>query len=305
LEPSQKGAAEGKNGTGNSTVSILIRQSVSSDVAEPSVPGVSWAAVLAGAVASMALTLVLLSFGAGMGFSVVSPWGNSGVSATTFKIGTGLYFVVMAMISSAVGGYLAGRLRMKWVGVHTKEVQFRDTAHGFLAWAAASVLGAVLLASPASSLIGGSLSGATQAAANSAQSSPMDGYVDSLLRSDNPSAQGQQNPADSRAELVRLFTTSFHSGNDLGSPDRTYVAKVVSARTGLSQSDAEKRVNDVIDRAKADLDAARKTAMQLAIWLTLSLFIGAFSATLAATEGGGLRDGTWGRKTYGTPAINR
>jgi hypothetical protein len=253
----------------------------------------------------MALTLVLLSFGAGMGFSVVSPWGNSGVSATTFKIGTGLYFVVMAMISSAVGGYLAGRLRMKWVGVHTKEVQFRDTAHGFLAWAVASVLGAVLLASPASSLIGGSLPGATQAAANSAQSSPMDGYVDSLLRSDNPSAQGQQNPADSRAELVRLFTTSFHSGNDLGSPDRTYVAKVVSARTGLSQSDAEKRVNDVIDRAKADLDAARKAAMQMAIWLTLSLFIGAFSATLAATEGGGLRDGTWGRKTYGTPAISR
>lgn len=282
-----------------------VRQSVIPDVVEPAVPGVSWAAVLAGAVASMALTLVLLSFGAGMGFSVVSPWGNSGVSATTFKIGTGLYFVVMAMISSAVGGYLAGRLRMKWVGVHTKEVQFRDTAHGFLAWAVASVLGAVLLASPASSLIGGSLSGATQAAANSAQSSPMDGYVDSLLRSDNPSAQGQQNPADSRAELVRLFTTSFHSGNDLGSPDRTYVAKVVSARTGLSQSDAEKRVNDVIDRAKADLDAARKAAMQMAIWLTLSLFIGAFSATLAATEGGGLRDGTWGRKTYGTPAISR
>lgn len=282
-----------------------VRQSVSPDVVEPAVPGVSWAAVLAGAVASMALTLVLLSFGAGMGFSVVSPWGNSGVSATTFRIGTGLYFVAMAMISSAVGGYLAGRLRMKWVGVHTKEVQFRDTAHGFLAWAAASVLGAVLLASPASSLIGGSLSGATQPAANSAQSSPMDGYVDSLLRSDNPSAQGQQNPADSRAELVRLFTTSFHSGNDLSSPDRTYVAKVVSARTGLSQSDAEKRVNDVIDRAKADLDAARKTAMQMAIWLTLSLFIGAFSATLAATEGGGLRDGTWGRKTYGTPAISR
>src|ERR1700744_5463143 len=142
------------------------------DVVEPSVPGVSWAAVLAGAVTSIALTLVLLSFGAGMGFAVVSPWGNSGVSATTFKIGTGLYFIVMAMMSSAVGGYLAGRLRSKWIGVHTTEVQFRDTAHGFLAGAVASVLGAVLLASPASSLIGNALGGATQAAASATNSGP-------------------------------------------------------------------------------------------------------------------------------------
>ena len=142
-----------------------LRQNTQEDLVEPSVPGVSWAAVLAGAAASLALTLVLLSFGAGMGFSVVSPWGNSGVSATTFKIGTGLYFIVMAMISSAIGGYLAGRLRTKWIGVQTTEVHFRDTAHGFLAWATASVLGAVLLASPASSLVGGTLAGATQGVA--------------------------------------------------------------------------------------------------------------------------------------------
>jgi hypothetical protein len=281
-----------------------FQRTAQTDLVEPSIPGVSWAAVLAGAVASLALTLVLLSFGAGMGFSVISPWGNSGVSATTFKIGTGLYFIVMAMISSAIGGYLAGRLRTKWVGVQTTEVHFRDTAHGLLAWAAASVLGAVLLASPASSLVGGTLAGATQAAANAAQS-PMNRYVDTLLRSDNPSAQGQQNPADTRGEIVRLFTASFHNGNDLNPSDRSYVAKVVSARTGLSQADAEKRVNDVVTQVKADLDAARKAAMQIAIWLTLSLFIGAFSASLAATEGGGLRDGTWGKKAYGHPVINR
>jgi hypothetical protein len=100
----------------------VLPQAAQAELVEPSVPGVSWAAVLAGAVASLALTLVLLSFGAGMGFAVVSPWGTSGVSATTFKFGTGLYFIVMAMISSAIGGYLAGRLRTKWVGVQTTEV---------------------------------------------------------------------------------------------------------------------------------------------------------------------------------------
>jgi hypothetical protein len=110
----------------------------------------------------------LLSFGIGLGLSVVSLWGRPGVSATTFKIGTGLYLVVIAMLASSIGGYIAGRLRSRWVGVHTDEVYFRDTAHGFLAWAFASVLGAVLLAYPASNLIGGAASGAAQAIASAA-----------------------------------------------------------------------------------------------------------------------------------------
>jgi hypothetical protein len=270
--------------------------------AEPSTPGVSWAAVMAGAVASLSLTLLLLAFGAGMGFSVVSPWSNSGVSATTFKVEAGLYFIVMAMISSSVGGYLAGRLQTKWIGIEAPEVHFRDTAHGFLAWAAASVLGAALLAAPATSLIGGTLAGATQGAAT--RSSPMNGYVDSLLRADNPSSQPQPNPSETRDEMTRLFASSFRDGSDLEPADRAYAAKVVSARTGLSQADAEKRVNDVVSQAKTYLEAARKAAMQTAIWLTLSLFIGAFSAALAAWEGAGLRDGTW-KKALGNPRINR
>ena len=126
----------------------------------------------------------------------------------------------------------------------------------------------------------------------------MDGYVDTLLRSDNPSAQGSTNPADSRGEMVRLFTTRFRNGGDLNPGDRAYVVKVVSARTGLSEADADKRVAEVTAQVKSDLDRARKAAAQLALWLTASLFIGAFSASLAATEGGGLRDGTWGNKRY-------
>jgi hypothetical protein len=71
-----------------------------------------------------------------------------------------------------------------------------------------------------------------------------------------------------------------------------------SARTGLSEADADKRVTEVTAQVKSDLDKARKAAAQLALWLTASLFIGAFAASLAATEGGGLRDGTWGNKRY-------
>ena len=95
--------------------------------------GVSWPAIVAGAVAACAVTLLLLAFGTGLGLSMVSPWSGAGVSATTFKITTGLYLIVIAMIASSIGGYLAGRLRSSWSGVHNDEVYFRDTAHGFVA----------------------------------------------------------------------------------------------------------------------------------------------------------------------------
>src|SRR5579864_5459526 len=162
------------------------RQTVQGELVEPSVPGVSWAAVLAGAVASLALTLVLLAFGAGMGFSVVSPWGNSGVSASTFQIETGLYLIVVAMLASTIGGYIAGRLRTKWAGVHTHEVFFRDTAHGFLAWGLATVLGAAVLTAVASDIAGRTSWGLAPAAAGSG--GPVDYYVDALLRSNPPAS---------------------------------------------------------------------------------------------------------------------
>jgi len=138
---------------------------------------------------------------------VVSPWFNSGVSATTFEIGTGLYFIVMAMISSAIGGYLAGRLRNRWIGVQSTEVLFRDTAHGFLAWALASVVGAILLASPATSLIGGATSGAVQASASQAGrwmaiSIPCCGEQPYCRQRANA------NGGELRRELVRLFTAT-------------------------------------------------------------------------------------------------
>jgi hypothetical protein len=287
-------------------MSIMIDTVVvhpASDAGEPSVSGVSWGAVTAGAVASCALTLVLLAFGVGLGLSVVSPWTGAGVTTTTFKIGTGLYLIVIAMLSSSIGGYIAGRLRSRWVGVHTDEVYFRDTAHGFVAWALASVIGAILLATPATSLLGSGISAAGQGAASAtSRSGPMDSYVDTLLRPASPSAQAPAN--DSRGELLRLFMSSFQTGGEMKPNDRDYLSKVVATRTGLGQAEADKRINDVVTQLKADTDAARKATAQLAFWLTASLLLGAFCASLAATEGGGLRDGTWGSYARLRPAMH-
>jgi hypothetical protein len=269
---------------------------------------VSWGAIAAGAVCAAALALLLISFGAGLGLSAVSPWSDSGVSASTFKTGTGIYLVIVAVMSSAVGGYLAARLRTKWVGAHPHEVFFRDTAHGFIAWAFATLLSASALSSVTGYLANGAAAGIGSAASQATRSvSPADIYVDKLFRPDTPapapasstaadssnSATPNSNPAQSRAEILRLWTASFQSNQDLSATDKTYVTQVVAARTGMSQADAEKRVNDVIVEAKIAADDARKGSAKLSFWLTAAMLFGAFAASLAAVEGGSLRDGTW------------
>jgi hypothetical protein len=249
-------------------------------------------------VAAAALSLALLAFGAGLGLSSISPWADSGVSASTFKNGAGAYLVIVAVISSAVGGYLAARLRTRWVGLHTNEVFFRDTAHGFIAWAFATLLSAGVLGAATTHIVAGAASGVGAAAGQTVQNvDPSQVYVDRLFRSDatatpGGATAGADNDA-ARAEVTRLWTSSFGQNGELAAADRTYVARLIAARTGMSQADAEKRVADVITEAKAAADSARRGAAKLAFWMTASLLFGAFAASLAAVEGGQLRDGKW------------
>ena len=270
----------------------MVFESVEISTPAEESPAVSWPAIAAGAIAAAAMTLVLLAFGAGMGFSAVSPWGNSGISTSTFQISTALYLMVVALLASALGGYVAGRLRTRWVGVHTHEVFFRDTAHGFLAWAFATVIGAGFLATAASNVAGGASPGFSPAAnvsATAGSGSPSDYYVDALLRPNPAASPNTTDLGAARREIAGILTKGIGDG-DVAGPDRTYVAQVVAARTGLSQADADKRVSNVIDQAKTDLDNARKAAAKLSLWLTAALLFGAFAASLAATRGGNVRD---------------
>jgi hypothetical protein len=261
-----------------------------SSTPEAAVSAVSWGAILAGGMAAAALTLILLAFGSGVGFSSISPWSTTATS-TTFHVATGLYFIVTAMIASGVGGYLAGRLRTRWTGVHTREVFFRDTAHGFLAWGFATLLSAGLLSAAAGALVGGATSALTHVAGQSP--GLLDGYVDSLVRADPALNTAPTDSTAARAEAGRIFAAAFQNGGDFQGLDRAYLAQLVAVRTGITQTQAEERVSATIERAKTAVDKARKAAAQLSLWLTASLLVGAFAASLAAIEGGGLRDGTW------------
>jgi hypothetical protein len=274
---------------------------------EASTSGVAWPAIIGGAFAAAALSLILLALGSGLGLASVSPWPNSGASATTFTVMTAVWLIVVQWLASGLGGYLTGRLRTKWVGLHTHEVFFRDTANGFLTWAVASVIGAAFLASAASSVVSGSASavvggtsgaaaGATQAAARSGgtPADPTAYFVDNLYRTDHPSANASD--GDVRAQSTRVLLNGVRNG-EIPAPDKAYLAQLVSGRTGLSQTDAEKRVDEVIAQGKAAevkarqaADAARKAGAYLSIFTALSMLVGAFIACAAAALGGQQRD---------------
>jgi hypothetical protein len=277
--------------------------------------GVCWPAIIAGAVVASALSLALLMLGAGLGLVSVSPWSNNNVSVTTFGILAAAWFIAVQLFTSGVGGYLAGRLRTRWASVHNDEVYFRDTAHGLIVWAVGAVITAFLLTSAASSVASGVASAgasAVQAAgsvaagpasqlagrATSSATDPSRYFTDMLFRTDHPAASGDT--AAAQTEVGRILATDALSG-DMPAADKTYVAQVVAARTGLSQADAEKRVSDVVgqakaardkavDAAKTAADAARKTGVYVALWAFISLLVGAFSASYMATLGGRIRD---------------
>ena len=300
---------------------------------------VAWGAILAGAAAAAALSLILLILGTGLGLSAMSPWAQAGATAATLGVSTIVWITLTQLLASGMGGYLAGRLRTKWVSVHTDEVFFRDTAHGFLAWAVASLTTAALLTSTIGSIVnngvqaGASVLGGAATAAMSAGaagaaaagseatrsdtgSGPMNYFVDSLFRKDaatggattatttittvpasGTAEAGQPAPT---SEVARILLNSVRTGA-LPAEDLRYVGQVVAQRTGLSQADAEKRVTDTYTRIQTKLrdaeatardaaDTARKASAYAALWLFVSLLIGAFVASLAATFGGRQRD---------------
>jgi hypothetical protein len=290
---------------------------------------VSWGAILAGAMAAASLALIMLMLGTGLGLSSVSPWSYSGVSSATFGVSTILWLTITQLAASGMGGYLAGRLRNKWVAVQSDEVYFRDTAHGFLAWAVAVLTTAALLTAVIASIVSGGvqagasvmggavsasaeLVGTEEGKANNGSES-MGYFVDALFRKELPDLSSStkvsiaqsgefSGPASARltTEVSRIFLNSIRQAA-LPAEDVQYVGQIIALHTGLSQQDAEKRVTTAYARLLTQLrdaetatkeaaDKARKASAYAALWFFISLLSGAFVASYAAIFGGQQRD---------------
>lgn len=274
---------------------------------EASTSAVSWGAICAGAVVAAAVSLILFALASGLGLAAVSPWPGSGASLKTFSVITAIGLIVAQWIASGVGGYITGRLRTKWTGTHTHEVFFRDTAHGFITWAFSTVIVTAIIAtgitSAASSVASAAGHGAAAVAAGAASGAGQqavgtvsDYNMDSLFRSYQPATSSPATTGQERAEAARILARSLSTGN-VSADDHAYLVRLVVANTGISERDAQTRVDNVIETVKADeakarqaADTARKASSAASIFTALSMVIGAFIACVAAALGGQLRD---------------
>jgi hypothetical protein len=242
--------------------------------------GIHWGAILGGAAAAAAISLILIPLGTALGFSSFSVFTMNTNSVIVFTAGWAIWLVVMQWASSFIGGYIAGRLRVRWADLHSDEVFFRDTAHGFLAWAVSTLFVFGLIALGAS------------AGNNDRQDNGPDvGYYASSLYRGATAAVGDVTP-----ETATILATDSATGN-FPADDRAYLARQVATRTGVSQAEAESRVNATIDRINADrqkiaqaAETARKAAVGFSVTLFISLLVGAFIASVSAALGGRLRD---------------
>jgi hypothetical protein len=290
----------------------LIENDALSGHAVSSASAVSWGAIFAGAAAAAGLSLILLFAGAGFGLASASPWAHAGASAGAIGTAAILWLSFTQLAASGVGGYLAGRLRTKWLRVHDHEVTFRDTAHGLITWAVASVVSAALLGSVIGSVVNNGVQAAGAVAATGAAASgntgngnsgPVAYFTDSLFNAGGESGAAVAPQASDplyRAEATRIFGDSLQEGR-LSTDDSRYLGALVAQRTGLAPDEAEQRVDAAfaavqarVQSAKAAAqraaDQARKDSAYSALWFAIALLLGAFTASLFATYGGRQRD---------------
>jgi hypothetical protein len=255
--------------------------------ANPAAPRyLGWSPAVAGALIATALSTVLIAFGTAIGLGVASAaptWRDASVALWLLS---GLYLIMVALVSFGVGGYFAGRIRTALPAVDAGDIEHRDGVHGLAAWAIAVVLTVLLTA-----LVGSvTLARSPSAQAPSASAAePMLSYeLDRLFR---PARRSQNaETAMERAEAGRiLLTSSSHSG--VATEDRAWLIQLVSGVTGLAGADAERRVDNVIASAKTAIARSRRSAIIAAFSIAASILLGAVVAWFAAIEGGRHRDG--------------
>ncbi|WP_092585798.1 hypothetical protein [Rhizobium mongolense] len=277
---------------------------------ESSKSAMSWGPILGGAFAATGVTLILLLLGSGVGLTMISPWTGQSASAESIGVTAAIWLVVVQWLSAALGGYLTGRLRTRWAAVHTDEVFFRDTAHGLISWAVATIFVVGFLTSSLTSLAGAGAQAVGQAAttaslagavaAGSSQSPAIDltasYFTDALLRPDRNRAQATTDQGAATAEVSRILLQGAAQGG-IPDEDKNYLATIVASHAGLSEADAKTRVEAILKRvedakvaAQRAADEAREAAATTAMLGALSLLIGAFIASAAAALGGRQRD---------------
>jgi hypothetical protein len=246
-----------------------------------------WTPVIAGALVASALSLVLIAFGSAIGLSILSSSPTWRDASPALAVLSGLFLLLTAVASFGLGGYVAGRLRERWhLSAHNDVVEFRDGTHGVVAWALAVVITGLVVAASAAAIASRGVQPATSPVATTGE--PLIAYeLDRLFRAGQRPFEGDLTYTRAEAGRILLAATGRRG---IAPEDRTYLVRLVAARTGISQPDAERRVDDAIAGATTAVQKARRSAVILAFATAVSLLVGAAAAWYASCVGGRHRD---------------
>jgi hypothetical protein len=262
---------------------------------------VDWPAIIAGIVLASAISLVLISFGSAVGLNFLDFGYGDAPNPIFVGIAAATWFLWVQISSFMAGGYLTGRLRRRYFDASEDESDLRDGAHGLLVWAGAAILGTIIAVGgvgAAANAVGSAAATATVAASNTEEGAadaidPNAYYVDTMFRSARPATDTEA----ARGEANRIFAQAALNDGTVAEEDRTYLASVVAANTGLSPEEAQARVDQTIANVEAArqeaIEAARiarNTAIIGAFLLAASLLVSAIGAFWAAQKGGDHRD---------------
>jgi hypothetical protein len=246
-----------------------------------------WTPIVAGAIVAASVSFVLLAFGSGIGLAVASPSATWRDTSSLLAVLAGLWLLLTSLASFALGGYLAGAFRPT-VTATAAEVEFRDGIHGVIVWGLAVLIGAALaLALPKASAPRSG--GAVPTASNG--ESFLASELDRLLRSDQKPGAAEANDSELRAQAARIIFSGL-GRTEITPDDRSYLVRAVMMRAGLTQPEAEARVDKTFGDSKTAVSRARRGAVILAFMIGASLLVGAVVAWLAAAAGGKQRDGS-------------
>jgi hypothetical protein len=261
---------------------------------------VDWPAVIAGIILASAISVVLISFGSAVGLNFLDFGYGDGPNPIFVGIAAATWFLWVEVSSFMAGGYLTGRLRRRYFDASEDESDLRDGAHGLLVWAGAVILGTVIAVGgvgAAANAVGSAAATVTTAASNVAEGAadavdPNAYFIDTMFRSTQP-----VDAAAARDEAGRIFAQAALGDGTVAEADRTYLAGVVAANTGIPPEEAQARVDAAIasvEQARQQaLEAARiarNTAIIGAFLLAASLLASAIGAFWAAQKGGNHRD---------------
>ncbi len=279
----------------------------SADIAVIEKPSyIDWSGVFVGAIVASALSWLLLTFGSAIGLLAVSPYTLNSSTAATVTMAAAIWFALTQIYAIGMGAYIAARLRPRVADGMEDEVQFRDGITGVTVWALAIVLGLVIAGMAASSAARTGAAVVGSAAGTAARQIDPAYTVDLLLRpavaqnGQQPAAgrgQGREITAAERDQISRIVVNSLAQGS-IPQADQQYLTQIIADRTGVPREEAERRITQTYEQAKATAletaDTVRKATSFAGFWIVFIMLAAGLTAWWGGTIGGHHRDdGTW------------